>query len=69
YTYYFLREGKEVSFSATEAGFGDLTSRVDRVLQAIQEGRFDPPRGCNCHACRWERRFRARGPRVITGSR
>jgi DNA helicase-2/ATP-dependent DNA helicase PcrA len=51
YTYFFLGDAKEVSFRATDDGFGRLKRRVDTIIAAIQGEVFVPPGGCTCHAC------------------
>lgn len=58
YTYYFLREGQEVTFTPSEQRFQQLATRVTGILQAIAEERFDPPPDCDCYACQWDRRWR-----------
>lgn len=60
YTYYFPREGAEISFSPTDEEFERLAARVEGIIQAIQEGRFEPAPGCECHACQWQRQWRER---------
>ena len=64
YTYYFPREGEEVSFVPTQEGFERLAARVEGLMEAIQEGRFEPLPGCQCHACEWQRRRKRRGESV-----
>jgi hypothetical protein len=62
YTYFFLADNAEISFQPTEASFNALTNRVERIMHAVEEGRFEPRRGCRCHACRGEFGFRRRRP-------
>lgn len=52
YTYYFLDAGVEVSFSPTGPAFIQLAERVEGIMQAIQEKRFERRPGCTCYACR-----------------
>lgn len=56
YTYYFLRDRTEVSFSPSVETMTQVTGRVNEVIANIQAGRFDPTPGCECYACRRERR-------------
>lgn len=70
YTYYFPREGAEVSFSPTPDGLARIAARVEGIMQAIQDRQFDPPAGCECHACQWQRRWQERNktrPRIRAG--
>ena len=60
YTYYFPREGAEVSFSPTRDGLERLAARVEDIMRAIQDKQFEPPAGCECHACQWQRRWKER---------
>lgn len=52
YTYYFLRQGEEISFRASTATFATLRPRVESLVAGIQAERFESPRGCGCFACR-----------------
>jgi PD-(D/E)XK nuclease superfamily len=52
YTYYFLADNGEVSFSPTSESFEMLGTRVDSVMRAIEDERFEPAAGCRCFACR-----------------
>lgn len=56
YTYYFLRDRTEVSFSPSGETMAQVKGRVNEVIANIQAGRFDPTPGCTCYACRRERR-------------
>lgn len=56
YTYYFLRDQTEVSFSPTAETITQLKKRVAGVIANIQAEHFDPAPGCQCYACRRERR-------------
>jgi DNA helicase II / ATP-dependent DNA helicase PcrA len=58
YTYYFLGDGGEASFTTSAEGFAELTTRVGGVMEAIQSRQFDPTPGCECHACQWRKRWR-----------
>ncbi|MGI8824629.1 MAG: PD-(D/E)XK nuclease family protein [Chloroflexota bacterium] len=52
FTYFFLDGAVEVSFPGDAAMFDVLEHRVENMLRAIQEKRFEPAPGCNCQACR-----------------
>jgi DNA helicase-2/ATP-dependent DNA helicase PcrA len=56
YTYFFLRDGAEVSFRATPESFEALGERVTALVRSIGAKRFDPTPGCHCHACLFPRR-------------
>lgn len=65
YTYYFLGDNREVNFAPSVESFLATTDRVERIIHAIEEGRFERRAGCRCHACRGDfglarRRARAR---------
>jgi DNA helicase-2/ATP-dependent DNA helicase PcrA len=53
YTYYFLRDSREVSFHPNERDFTALGERVAGIMELIEAGRFDPTPGCRCYACVW----------------
>lgn len=56
YTYYFLRDGTEVSFTPTPQSTAATKDRVGAIIDNIQAGHFDRSPGCGCYACRRERR-------------
>jgi hypothetical protein len=56
YTYYFLRDDTEVSFSLDESGGQRVRGRVEGIITSIQEERFDPRPDCGCYASLWARR-------------
>jgi DNA helicase-2/ATP-dependent DNA helicase PcrA len=56
YTYYYLASDKEISFRPDAMLFDKLTARIGAIVQAIQQGRFDPAPGCRCYACLSPRR-------------
>ncbi|GAC1402003.1 MAG: hypothetical protein NVSMB52_15900 [Chloroflexota bacterium] len=51
-TYYFLRNGTELTFYPTEESAEYTRNRVDGLLEAIQNEKFEPAEMCNCFACR-----------------
>ncbi|HZU13608.1 MAG TPA: PD-(D/E)XK nuclease family protein [Chloroflexota bacterium] len=54
FTYFYLGDGAEHQFVPTNATFAETTERVERIIRAIEEGRFEAPPGCTCYACRGE---------------
>lgn len=62
YTYYFLRDRTEVSFSPTAETMAQLKARVSGITANIQAGRFEPAPDCQCYACRRELRSPRRRP-------
>lgn len=60
YTYFFLRDGAELTFDASSEAFSSVSSRVERILAGIQSGRFESRPGCSCFACRGTRSKTAR---------
>lgn len=56
YTYYFLRDQTEVSFTPSPGTMAELKGRVEGLMQRIQAERFEPTPGCQCYACRREQR-------------
>lgn len=62
YTYYFLRDGAEVSFFPSPERMAEVRERVSSIIANIQAERFSPTPGCQCYACRLERRKPRRSP-------
>jgi hypothetical protein len=52
YTYFFLSDGAEVSFSPSAEDVSTLSARVGGLVAAIQSGNFEAPVGCSCQSCR-----------------
>lgn len=63
-TYYFLGDNHEISFTPDEESAGRLTERVEGIMRAVAEGRFDPRDGCECYACQWRQQWRGRRERT-----
>lgn len=61
YTYYYLRDGAEHRVVPSGGTFDATTERVERIMRAIEEGRFEAPPGCTCYACRGDFGRRERG--------
>jgi DNA helicase-2/ATP-dependent DNA helicase PcrA len=61
WTYFYLRDPQEVTFSAGDGTFAALSARVDRLMRAIADRQFSSPPGCACWACtRWPARVGAK---------
>ena len=60
YTYFFLADGTEIGFDASEEGFARLTERVDHLIDDITAKRFDPRSDCTCYACEIRRSWRSK---------
>jgi hypothetical protein len=54
YTYFFLGDGREISFDVDVTTLERVTDRVEGILENIHLGIFEPRSGCRCHACRGE---------------
>ncbi|HZS94261.1 MAG TPA: PD-(D/E)XK nuclease family protein [Chloroflexota bacterium] len=65
YTYFYLGDATEISFAASEAGFAQLTERIDSLIANIGARRFDPRPGCTCYACEARRTRRGRSIRSV----
>lgn len=55
YTYFFLADGREERFSASERLASVTSDRIAGLIQAIERQEFTPRRGCSCYACRRRR--------------
>lgn len=51
YTYYFLEDGTEATFTATARSMQAVRGRVEALIARIQAGEFAPTSGCSCFAC------------------
>lgn len=52
HTYFFLRDGAELSWPATSDLFSKMLARIDGMLESIAAEHFQPAVGCACFACR-----------------